>query len=319
MVYLALVFDPREGFFMGLINGAVACTRFNVVSLPDDPDFELVPYRAIAPGSNLRQKEGFIPFEPEESYEIGAKRWAFRVRIDKVQLDATVVNERLKELVKVETEQVGPPSPKARRRLKILAEEELMAHPMPRSKIIECVLEETVLYVGTVSKSHLGLVLELLKRIGVEVEFKTPWLDAGQEEEPSEWVELKEPGQSIWGCRFLKALLEDPDTMVEPEKGSVKLVANDGAKVSLSGPVLMQLDGYIDKSAQLMSAKILSEGFNFTFDGLSYRISGMALENYKSKHWTEQLDLRMEKIKQLWEWLDDKYRHHFQKELGFDS
>lgn len=292
---------------MGLISGSLACTRFNVISLPENPEFELIPFRGIAPGSSIREREGFVPYEPGEPFEVGARKWAFRVRIDKVVPDSTAVAERVKELVKIETENVGPPSVKLRQQFKMQAEDEFMQHPMPRSKVIECLLEETVLYVGSTSKGHLGLVIELLKRIAVEVDFKTPWLDAGQEEEMSEIVELKEPGQSILGCQFLRKLLNDPDAIVEPEKGGVKMVTPEGVKVSLSGPVHNELDRLLDNGAEILSAKILVEGFAFNLDGLSYRITGLSLENHKNKHWTEQLDLRVEKLKQLWDWLDAKY------------
>ena len=293
---------------MGLVSGSVSCTRFNVVSLPEQPQFDLIPFRPIQPGSSIREKEGFIPFEPDEPYEVGARRWAFRVRVDKVALDATVIRERVMELVKIETEAVGPPGPKMRQKLKMQAEEELMEHPMPRSKVIECLLNETTLYVGTTSKGHLGLVLELLKRIGVEAEFKTPWLDAGQEEDPSGLIELKEPGQSVWGCRFLQKLMDDPDTFLEPEKGGVRMITSEGVKVSLGGPIVNEMDRMLNDGALLLSAKLLVDAYAFTLDALSYRIASLALDNHKNKHWTEALDIRMEKLEALWEWLDTKYQ-----------
>lgn len=294
---------------MGLISGSAACTRFNVIAMQhDELNFDLIPFRPIQPQSNLREQEGFIPFEPDEPFEIGARRWAFRVRIDKVTFDSTLVGEMVKRMVKEETEAVGPPSPKKRRQFRQDAEDALMAHPVPRVKVIECVLEESVLYVGSTSKGHLGTVLELLKRIGVEAEVKTPWLDAGQEEEFSEIIELKEPGQSVHGSRFLKALLNDPDVLVEPEKGSVKLMSKDGAKLSLAGPVLNELDRCLEQEAMPLNAKLLMNEFSFSFDALSYRINGLKLDTFKNKHWTEALDERLDKIKELYAWLDEKYQ-----------
>ena len=303
---------------MGLVSGSAACTRFNVISLPDNPEFELIPFRPIMPGSSIREKEGFIPYEPGESFEIGARCWAFRIRTDKVVLDGTAIAERVLELVKAETESVGPPSPKLRQQLRLQAEEEMMQHPMPRSHIIECLMEETVLYVGSTAKGQLGMVLEMLKRIGVEVEFKTPWLDSGQEEELSELVEIKEPGQSILGAEFLKKLLNDPDTFVEADKGSVKMVTGDGAKVGLAGPVLNEVDRLIDQGALVLSAKLMVEGFAFSFDAFSFRFSGLKLDNLKSRHWIERLETRMEKIKALWDWLDNKYQLLMLKQQGED-
>lgn len=293
---------------MGFVSGSVACTRFNVTTAPEsEPQFDLIPFKPIMPGSSIREKEGFLPFEPGEPYEVGARRYAFRVRIDKVTLDASALRERLMELVKQETELMGPPGPKVKQRLRMQAEDEMMAHPMPRTKIIECLLEETELFVGSTSKSHLGVVLELLKRVGVEVDYKTPWLDAGQEEDPSELIDLREPGQSIWGVRFLRALMEDGDVVLEPEKGGCRLITPDGAKASLSGTVVNDLDRLINTGAHLLSAKLLVGGFAFTLDGLAYRISSLALDNHKGKHWTEALDLRMEQVRELWDWLDNKY------------
>lgn len=295
---------------MGLLAGAVACTRYNVIAIPPETiDFELVPFRPVMPGSAVREREGFVPFEPGEPWEIGARKWAFRIRVDKVTPDTTAVNERVKELIKQEMEHVGPVSPKVRQQLRQQAEDEMMQHPMPKSQIIECVLDENVLYVGTASKGHLGRVTEMLKRVGVEVEFKTPWLDAGQEDLMSELVEIKEPGQSIWGCHFLKKLLSDPEVYLEPESGSVKLITPEGVKMGLSGPVLNEVDRRVDDGAELLSAKLMiEEGFAFALDGLSYRISAFKMENIKGVHWTEALDERMDKVKQLWEWLDTKYQ-----------
>lgn len=295
---------------MGLLAGAVACTRYNVIAVPpDEINFELVPFRPVLPGSAVREREGFVPFEPDEPYEVGARKWAFRIRVDKVTPDTTAVNERVKELVKTELEHVGPISPKVRQQLRQQAEDEMMQHPMPKSQIIECVMDENVLYVGTASKTHLGRVTELLKRIGVEVDFKTPWLDAGQEDVMSELVEIKEPGQSLWGCHFLKKLLSDPEVFLEPESGSVKLISAEGVKVGLSGPVLNEVDRMLQDGAELLSAKLMiEEGFAFALDGLSYRISAFKLDIVKGVHWTEALDTRLDKIKQLWEWLDTKYQ-----------
>jgi len=293
---------------MGFLQGSVACTRFNVVSCPENPQFDLLPFRPISPGSSLREKEGFTPMVPGEPYEFGARRWAFRVRIDKVTLDATTLKEKVAEMVQAETDAVGPPGPKARQRMRIEVEEEMMQHPQPRSKIIDCVLEETVLFVGSTSKGHLGTVLELLKRVGVEAEYKTPWLDAGQEEDGTGGgvVDLKEPSQSIWGTRFLEQLTNDPEVFIEGDKGSAKLIAKDGTKFSLSGPLLNQMDNLLTNGSTILSAKMIIEGFAFNFDGLSYRITGLKLDNARG-HWTEVLEERLEKIKAVWEWLDAKY------------
>jgi len=293
---------------MGLQNGAIACIRFSLLAMPEDLDFNLLPFHAIAPGSNLRERSGFVPYQPGAEYEIGSGVWAFRVRIDKIQLDNTLIQERLKELIKIEEEQVGPPSPQTRRKLKMLAEEELMQHPMPRSKIIECYMTRTTLLVGTTAKGHVGTVLELLKRIGVEVAYQTPWLEAGLEDASSDVVETNEPGQSIWGCRFLRWLLQDPDVLLEPEKGNVKLMSSEGTRITLAGPVLGEVDRFLEQGAEVLSAKILTRNFAFQFDGLAYRISGLKVESFKSLHWIERLENRVEKLNEVWELLDEKFQ-----------
>ncbi|CAM2066985.1 Recombination-associated protein RdgC [Sulfidibacter corallicola] len=300
---------------MGLLNGAVACTRFTILNMPEEIPFDQLPFRAITPGSAIRERSGVVPYKPEEPFLIGAGRWAFRVRIDKVLLDSTLINERLMELIKVEEENVGPPSPQTRRQLRKLAEDELMEHPSPKSKIIECYIENLILYVGSTSKGHIGAVLELLQRVGIEVEYKTPWIDRGLDEPPNEIVDMKEPGQSIWGCRFLQKLMGDPETIVEPEKGSVKLVTGDGTKVTLAGPVTRELDRLLDSGSEMLSAKVLVKEVSFSLDGLTFRISGFKLDNFKTTHWIEQLEERMEHVKGLWGLLDHKFEMLMADEL----
>lgn len=292
---------------MGLLSGAVSCIRFNVLTMPEDLDFSLIPFHAISPGSLLRERCGFVTYEPGAEFQLALGVWGFRVRIDKILLDNTLIQERLKELIQVEEEQVGPPSPQTRRKLRLLAEEELMQHPMPKSKIIECYLTRQTLFVGSTSKGHVGTVIDLLKKIGVEVDYKTPWLDQGLEEGANEFIELREPGQSLWGTQFLRWLLSEPDVLLEPEKGNVKLMNSDGARISLAGPILHEVDRFLDQGAELLSAKILAETFAFQFDGLAYRINGLKIDAYKSLHWIERLESRMEKINQVWEFLDQKF------------
>lgn len=293
---------------MGLISGSVACCRYNVTTMPESIDFESFAFRAIQPGSSLRERHGFVPYEPGETYEVGHGRWAFRVRFDKVHLDSTTINERLKELIKIETENAGPPSAKTIQSLKRLAEDEQMERPMTKSKIIECYIDGTLLYIGATSKNYLGSILELLRNVGVEAEVKNPWMDEGFREEEGEHLEVKEPGQSVRGCRFLQALLNDRDVMVEPEAGNVKLVTDEGAKVGLAGPVNNELDRYLDRGSEVVMAKLLVGEMQFTLDGFSYKLSGLALDNYKKLHWIERLEARMEKIAYVWDFLDAKYQ-----------
>lgn len=292
---------------MGFLSGGLACTRFNVISLPEEPNFELAAFRLIQPGSNLVESSGFVPFEIDEPYILGKNRYAFRVRIDKVNVDATAVKERLRELIKVERDMGQRIGAKKIRQLKQLAHEEILSRSAPRSKVIEAIIDDGILYVASTAKGHLGNVLALLQKIGVEVEFKTPWLDSGLEEQAHSWIDLKEPGQSLYGCQFLKLLLQEPDLMVEPEKGSIRLATPTHARVTLTGEVLGELDHYLDEGAEILAAKLILGETPLTFDGLSYRLNAVKLDVIRGDHWIEILEERLEGLKAIWEALDAKF------------
>ena len=294
---------------MGILNGTVSCTRFNAAVPPEGPDLDGVSFRAIEPGSEVRERMGFVPYELDAPWEVGARRWAFRVRIDRVKPDPTAVRERLKELVKTEMEQTGRPfvGGKTRKKLRELAEAELALRTPPRTTIVECALDGDLLYVGSAAKTVLGSVLALLRQAGVAAEPKAPWLDEAPEvDELSDVVVPKEPGQSVLGCRFVKAVLDDPDVMIEPETGSVRLATRE-ARVTLGGAVLRDVYRFIEEGAEILAAKLLVGGVPVRFDALSYRMQGAKLEPVKDEHWTIELDRRLEQIAALWELLDSKY------------
>jgi len=291
---------------MGLLTGNVSCTRFNIIGLPDEIDFESQAFQALRAGSAIKERAGFVPFELEEPYVIGTQRWAFRVRIDKVTADRTLVIERYRELLKVEEAEVGPPSPKTKRDLRKLAEEEIESRTAPRSRIFECIIDQGVLYAATTTNSQLDILVNLLKKVGVSVEYKAPWVELGQEE-TSSIVDSSNPGESVLGCQFLKKILEDPTVYVEPQKGSARLITPEGTKVSLSGTVIGELNRYLDEGAELLSAKLIVNEIPIRFVGLSYQISGMKVESFHGDHWTEVLDERMEPIMSMWQLLDEKY------------
>ena len=295
---------------MGLLSGTVSVTRFNVSVPPDGPDFERARFWAIEPGSEVRERMGFVPFEIEAPYEVGQGRWAFRVRIDKVRPDPTAVKERVKELIRGEMETTGAPfvGSKTRKKLRELAEAELCAGQAPRTKILECCIDNGILYVASTAKSYLGSVLTLLRQAGVEADFKAPWLDEAPEaDESSDIVLPKEPGQSVLGCRFLRVLLEEPEVMVEPETGSVRLATRE-AKVTLTGAVLHDLFRFLEEGAEILSAKIHVGTVLMRFDALSYRLNGLKLEPVRNEHWTVDLDQRLEQIGGVFEVLDTKYK-----------
>ncbi|HSK79821.1 MAG TPA: hypothetical protein VLQ45_25425 [Thermoanaerobaculia bacterium] len=294
---------------MGLLSGTVSVTRFNVAVPQEGPDFERARFWAIEPGSEVRERMGFVPFEIDAPYEVAKGRYVFRVRIDRVRADPTAVKERLRELVKVEMDTTGRPfvGSKTKKKLRELAEAELCMNQAPRTKIIEGCIDGPILYVASTAKTVLGTVLTLLRSAGVEGDFKAPWLDEAPEvDEMSDVVVPKEPGQSVLGCRFLRALLEEPEVMVEPETGSVRLATRE-AKVSLSGAVMNELFRYVEEGAEILSAKIHVGPYPMRFDALSYRLNGLKLEPIKNEHWTIDLDQRLEQIAAVFEVLDTKY------------
>ena len=293
---------------MALLTGPASITRFHAVGPAEAPDFEQERFFEIQPGSEVRERVGFVPFEPEAPYEVGARRYAFRVRIDTLRPDPTAVKERLAQLIRVEIDTTGVPfvGPKKRRKLKELAEEELIVKATPRTKIVEGCLDGDLLYVGSTAKNVLGRVLELLRKIGVEATPKTPWLDRTDPEIESELVMVREPGHSVLGCRFLKALMGDPEVMIEGESGNVRLVTAQ-AKVTLTGAVLPDLHRYVERGCEVLTAKLITADTAFRFDALAYRVNGLRIETDRHDHWTELLDERLEKINDAYDMLDRKY------------
>ncbi len=292
---------------MGLLSGPVSVTRFNVAPFSSEPDFESEHFLEILPGSEVRERVGFVPMEPEAPYEVGQNRYAFRVRIDKLKPDPTAVKERLKQLVQVELE-AGAPVVNARKRkeLRQLAEEELIVKTTPASTIIECCLEGPVLYVGSAAKGHLGKVIAQLRKIGIVADHKAPWIDRGDPELESEFVAAYDPGQSVLGCRFLRALMGDRDVMFESENGYVQLQTAE-TRITLQGGVSADLHRYVKRGAEILSARLLTGSAGFRLDALSFRLKSLRLEIGRHEHWTELLDERLEKIGGVFELLDEKY------------
>jgi hypothetical protein len=48
---------------MALLSGSASVSRFAVTARPDELVFEDVPFQAIIPGSTVRERIGFVPFE----------------------------------------------------------------------------------------------------------------------------------------------------------------------------------------------------------------------------------------------------------------
>ncbi len=304
--------SPRETsreIDMGLLSGSASLARYTITARPPEPDFDKVPFREIEPGSELRESSGFLPYEPGGEWQIGPRRWAFRVRVDTVRPDRTAMRELLARLVRGETEATGRPFVPAPRlkELRQEAEEELILRSSPRTHIVECVIEDRILWIGSAAKTRIGKILELLRRLGITAEAKTPWGDRGQGAAESDIVNLYEPGESVLGCRFLKALLGDPDILYEPEKGGVRLQTRH-ATVSLTGEVLPDLHRFVEKGCEILSAKLLMEGgTGLRLDGPSHRIQSLRFDGEPQAHWIEQLDERLGRIKEIVETLDTKY------------
>ena len=292
---------------MGLLTGSVSITRFNIRHRPPELDFDDARFTEIPPGSELRESKGFVPFEAGAPYQVATARWAFRVRIDRLRPDPTAVKERLQDLVRAELEAgVSYIGSKKRKELRELAEEELVVGTSPTTKIIEAAIDGELLYVASTAKAYLGIVMQLLRQIGVIVELKTPWGDRGQEDLESDMVATNEPGESVWGCRFLRCLFSDRELMIEPESGYVRLQTEE-TRVTVTGAVRKDLHHYLDQDAELLTAKLLSGESSFRFEALSFRISNLRVEASRHEHWTELLDERLEKIGEVWELLERKY------------
>lgn len=293
---------------MGLLSGAASVTRFNVAPFPGAPDFESERFVEIAPGSEVRERVGFVPMEPEAPYEVGQGRFVFRVRIDKLKPDPTAVQERLKELVRTELDDgaafVGA---KKKKELKQLAEEELIVKTTPVSRIVECCLDGRVLYVATTAKDHLGKVIAQLRKIGLVADPKTPWIDRGDPQIESDVVAAYEPGQSVLGCRFLKALLGDREVTFEGEAGYVQLQTAE-ARITLQGAVTGDLHRYVQRGAEILAAKLLTPDASFRLDALHFRLGSLRVETSRHDHWIELLDERLEKIAAVFELLESKYK-----------
>ncbi|HUP25566.1 MAG TPA: hypothetical protein VNB06_21820 [Thermoanaerobaculia bacterium] len=292
---------------MPLVSGAVSVTRCDVVQRPS-PDFESQAFRAIAPGSEVRESLGFVPFEPGAEYQIGTERYAFRVRLDRLRPDPTAVKERVRELLRVEREQAGVPMVGARRvrELRALAEEELLQDARPQSTILEGVLDGRLVYLGTAADTHLGRIVQLLRKAGVLVDFKTPWNDLGQEQAESDFLEVRAAHQSVHGCTFLERLFGDDEIAFEPSDGYAKLQTRT-ARVVLSGGVLPELQRYVDEGALVLAVKLLTATSSYRLDALSFRLSGLRLERPQPGHWSERLDERLDAISAVFEQLDRKY------------
>lgn len=298
---------------MGLLSGAVSISRFNVKKLPRKLDFDQARFVDIVPGSDQWTSTGFVPMVPGEPYEVGAGRYAFRVRMDRLHADATLLRERFRELVRAELEAGGAyVSAKRRRELREQAEEELAAQTLPTSRIVEGCLDGRLLYVAATARDQLGVTTQLLRRIGVVVEPKAPWIDRGDVGYESSLFPDLDPGQSVLGCRLLRELVGDMELSIEQESGYVRIRTPD-TNVTLAGSVFHELLHYLELDAEILVANMVAGDVSFRFDALSYRVSNLKVDSEPHEHWTEALHARLEKFAEVYEMLDRKFF-----ELGVD-
>jgi hypothetical protein len=289
---------------MSLLSGAVSLSRFYVLRRPAEPDFEQARFEPIGRGSEERMSSGFSPFRLGSGYRIGDERWAFRIRIDRLRPDATRIRERLRELVRDELE-AGEESvgPTRRRELRKQAAEEIVSVTSPSTTILECCLDDDVLYVASTAAARLGIVAEQLRRIGVEIAPKTPWTHRGDEFESPVAVL---PEDSSVGGRMMAELVGDTVLNIEPDDGRVKLRSRD-TEITLRGVVIHDLLYFLEHGAEIVSAKMVAEEATFDFDVESFRITNMSIAAEPSDDWQRQLNRRLETISEVFEILDMKY------------
>jgi hypothetical protein len=295
---------------MSLLSGAVSLSRFYVLRRPAVPDFDQARFEPIDRESEERMSSGFSPFRPGSDYRIGDERWAFRIRIDRLRPDATRIRERLRELIRDELDAgeadvggAGIVGPTRRRELRQQAVEEIVSVTSPSATILECCLDDDVLYVASTAVSRLGVVAEQLRRIGVEIAPKAPWTARGDDFDSPVAVT---PEDSSVGGRMMAELVGDTVLNIEPENGRVKLRTRD-TEILLKGVVIHDLLYFLEHGAEIVAAKMVAEEATFDFDVESFRITNMAIDSDPDDDWKEQLNRRFEKISEVFEILDMKY------------
>lgn len=277
---------------MGLLSGKVSAARFMIGDRPSEIDFEARPFMAIAPGSEVRESIGFLPFEPGADYEI-PQGYAFRVRRDVLRPDPTLVKERLGQLLAAEMEQTGElfVASKTRRKLKQLAEEELIVSASPRSSIVECAIQGDTLWIGSAGNAAVDRVVGLLRSIGVEA---TPVLPLGVSAESAP-------------ADLLAKLLGDRELTFEPINGFAKL-DNGDATVTLRGEIVGQVVKLLDYGYFIRAAKLVSGDTTMVFDAVTCRISSVRLERSVLAHWSERLDQRLAWLSDVFDGIDQKFQ-----------
>ena len=290
---------------MGLLSGSVNVSRFNVTRSFGEPDFDAARFEEIDPASEIHESRGLLPMGPGAGFRIGDERWAFRVRIDRQRPDATRVRERLRELVRAEEDAGEEVGPTRRRELRRLATEEIVAATSPSTRIIECCLDDDVLYVAATARAPLAVVAGELGRLGMKIVATAPWVRRGEAVESA--VDLAaEPEESAVGFQMMRELLGDSTMAIEPDDGRVKLRTRD-TRIALSGVVIHDLFHFLEQGADILAARMVAEGVTFDFDVVKYRITNLRVVTEPAEDWKEVLNERLEKISEVFEILDMRY------------
>lgn len=291
---------------MPLLTGLCSAVRFRI-TLDGEPDFDAVAFQEIPPGSEVRRSRGFVPMKPGEPYQVGAKRWAGKLRIDDLRPDPVAVRDRLEELIRTELEAgaqaVGP---KKRKQLRELAEEELVLGTQPTRRYVEWAIVGSTLYVGSTNKSDVGEVMATMRAVDVDLVLVFPW--EGLAPMAAEAVE----GEAR-GVRFLRQLFEAQNAGTEKrlaferEAGAVRMAGGD-VKISLTGDISGDVAHHLEQGAEITSAKLWAGKHVLTLDAERWWVKGARLETERQEHWTDGLDTRLEALAEVYAVLDEVFR-----------
>lgn len=288
---------------MSLLSGPVSVTRLRVVSAPPSVDFEQRGFRAIAPGSELRQSVGFVPFaeaEPGDYALFAPGSCAFRVRVDTLRPDPVLLKDRYQQLLATERANSGDGfvSAKVRRRLKSLAHDELIVAANPSVRVTEAVILGGVLWLGSTADGTVGLVQSLLRDVGVVTDYGPSPIEDGV------------PYDLGAGAKFLAAMVEaygDPGAplTIEPVSGAVKLAkGGDECVATLSGELLPDLIAMLDRGYEMVSASLMLDETPLRLDAQRWAVTGLKLQPVEGEDWRNVLEARVQAIAEVFERLD---------------
>lgn len=290
---------------MSLLAGRVSVARFDLIIKA--PAFDDEGFREIPRGDeiNRSRSHGFVPMVSGAEYQTGTKSYAGRVRFDEVRPDPVAVNDLFGDFLLEEKE---PPGKAGRKELRELAWAEIAASTPAARKYVEWVLVDDRLYISTTSRPVNSSVLGLFRRLGAtNLEPVTPWRDLP--DMCCEAVEVKHPGQSRWGPRYLRALTSTAtsERRMDFEDGCVAL-EGVAAKHRATGKVFDEVSRMLDAGFEITSANLKGVcGQALKLDALSWWVSGISLGEAGDGHWTDVLGKRMESLGEILDALDASF------------